>query len=79
MVMISAHEEAQTNVPTNPARIVQAFLFADAQWPCLEETLGKLPVDLAGDAPGNLRGQPAERCRTEMCPCTRAVPHGSFL
>jgi hypothetical protein len=72
-------DTTRTNVPSNPAPIVEAVLFPETNNPSLEETLTKPEAEQPGDAPGKFRGTPAECCRTEICTCTRAVPHGSFL
>jgi hypothetical protein len=72
-------ETTRANVPSNPAPTVEAVLFTEQNNPSLEVTLTKPESEEPGDAPGKFRGSPAESCRTEICTCTRAVPHGSFL
>lgn len=80
--MLSSERTQVPFVPGGSVLIVEDFLFGPdtrAGEPGIEETLTKENPAFAGDAPGNFKGVPAQCCRTVICTCTRAVPHGSFL
>jgi hypothetical protein len=44
-----------------------------------EATLAQAAAKNLNNVPGLHSGDPAACCRTWICNCTRAVPHGSFL
>jgi hypothetical protein len=78
MVKLSSGK-TRADVRKELALEVRSFVYSEQIMPSLEETLIKSSLELTGDTPGNFCGNLADPCRTEICTCTRAVPHGSFL
>jgi hypothetical protein len=76
-------ESAHTVLPLSPAEAACIFLSDEHVEkfiePNLEATLAQAAAKNSNAVPGLNWGDPAARCRTWICNCTRAVPHGSFL
>ena len=76
-------ENTRAPLPLIPAKA--ACVFLSDEKPALpmeinfEATLAQAASKNLNSVPGSHSGDPAACCRTWICNCTRAVPHGSFL
>jgi len=76
-------DSTRAPLPLIPAKAAYVFLSDEkARLPMeidFEATLAQASAKNLNQVPGLRAGDPAECCRTWVCNCTRAVPHGSFL
>jgi hypothetical protein len=72
-----------TILPPSPTEAACVFLSDEQPSAKLkvdfEATLAQAAAKSLNSVPGLHWGNPAACCRTWICNCTRAVPHGSFL
>lgn len=65
--------------PALSAQVACVSLFGTRSTEDFEALLAQAQAKAAMDVPGLAVEHAAESCRTLICKCTRAVPHGSFL
>jgi hypothetical protein len=73
----------RTIVPPLPTEAACVFLLDEKKSESIEvnfeATFAQAAAKSLNSVPGWRAGDPAPCCRTWICNCTRAVPHGSFL
>jgi len=72
-------ESARTIVPPVPTEATCVFHTDEKPAQIFEATLAQAAAKSLNSIPGLHLGDAADCCRTWICHCTRAVPHGSFL
>ncbi len=78
-VMLASNEQASRIIAPCLAQDSCAGFFRPQRFEDFEALLAQAEAKTLASVPGGSRLKGVQPCRTWICQCTRAVPHGSFL